>query len=207
MDILAIQEPQFNPQNRSTYNPSSSQFHLFYRGEEGARVYQYINKRLDIDSWEAEYASGDYCSLKLTLKKEQEGEGVQAEVWIYNIYNPSPRSPRLTNSLSTLPQIRSTLQKPGEHILLGDFNLYHPLQNNKGRFSYYTAADALLDITTANQLELALPEDIPTWKARGLESTIDLVFFLEGAYKAIVRYSLREDLRFRSDYIPILTEL
>ena len=52
-----------------------------------------------------------------------------------------------------------------------------------------------------------MPEDIPTWKARGLESTIDLVFLLERAYNAIVRYSLREDLRFRSDYIPILTEL
>ena len=56
-------------------------------------------------------------------------------------------------------------------------------------------------------MELALPEDILTWKARGLKSTIDLVFLSEGAYNAIVRYSLREDLRFRSDYIPILTEL
>ena len=51
-----------------------------------------------------------------------------------------------------------------------------------------------------------MPEDILTWKARGLESIIDLIFFLEGVYNAIVRYSLREDLRFRSDYIPILTE-
>ena len=56
-------------------------------------------------------------------------------------------------------------------------------------------------------MELALPEDILTWKTRGLELIIDLVFLLEGAYNAIVRYSLREDLRFRSDYIPILTEL
>ena len=47
-----------------------------------------------------------------------------------------------------------------------------------------------MDITTVNQLELALPEDIPTWKARGLKSTIDLVFFSEGAYNAIVRCSL-----------------
>ena len=99
------------------------------------------------------------------------------------------------------------MQKPGEHILLGNFNLYYPLWNNKGRFSYYTAADILLDITTVNQLELALPEDIPTWKARGLESIIDLVFLSKGAYNAIVRCSLRENLRFRSDYIPILTEL
>ena len=56
-------------------------------------------------------------------------------------------------------------------------------------------------------MELALPEDILTWKARDLESIIDLVFLLEGAYNAIVRCSLRKDLRFRSDYIPILTEL
>ena len=55
-------------------------------------------------------------------------------------------------------------------------------------------------------MELALPEDILTWKARGLKSIIDLVFLLEGTYNAIVRYSLREDLRFRLDYIPILTE-
>ena len=52
-----------------------------------------------------------------------------------------------------------------------------------------------------------MPEDILTWKARGLESTINLVFFLEEAYNAIVRYGSRNDLRFGSDYIPILTEL
>ena len=52
-----------------------------------------------------------------------------------------------------------------------------------------------------------MPEDILTWKVRGLELIIDLVFLLEGAYNAIVKYSLREDLRFRFDYIPILTEL
>ena len=56
-------------------------------------------------------------------------------------------------------------------------------------------------------MELALPEDILTWKARGLKSIINLVFLLKRAYNVIVRYSLREDLRFRSDYIPILTEL
>ena len=56
-------------------------------------------------------------------------------------------------------------------------------------------------------MELALSDDTLTWKAKGLESIIDLVFLLKGAYNAIVRYSLREDLRFKSDYIPILTEL
>ena len=52
-----------------------------------------------------------------------------------------------------------------------------------------------------------MPEDILTWKTRGLKSIIDLVFLLKGVFNAIVRYSLRKDLRFRSDYISILTEL
>ena len=52
-----------------------------------------------------------------------------------------------------------------------------------------------------------MPEDILTWKIKGLESIIGLVFLLERASNAIVRYSLRENLRFRSDYISILTEL
>ena len=56
-------------------------------------------------------------------------------------------------------------------------------------------------------MKLALLKDIPTWKARGLESIIDLVFLLKEAYNAIVKCSLRKNLRFRSDYIPILTEL
>ena len=56
-------------------------------------------------------------------------------------------------------------------------------------------------------MELALPEDILTWKTKDLKSIIDLVFLLERAYNAIVRCSLRKDLRFKSDYISILIEL
>lgn len=38
MDILAIQEPWHNTQNQSSYNPSSSPFHLIYKGRK-ARGY------------------------------------------------------------------------------------------------------------------------------------------------------------------------
>jgi len=53
VDVLAIQEPWHNPRNNSSYNPSTSPFHLVYREEEGTRVCFYINKRLNIEQWDA----------------------------------------------------------------------------------------------------------------------------------------------------------
>ncbi len=105
MDILAIQELWYNPRNQSTYDPSTSQFHLFHRGEEGTRVCLYINKRVDIDSWEADYSSSDCCSIRLSIGKTT-GEGPEAtDLWIHNIYNPSPATPRTEEGPSTLPEI------------------------------------------------------------------------------------------------------
>ncbi len=69
MDVLAIQEPWTNPRTKSTYDPSYSRFHLVHRAKEDTRVCFYINKRVDIESWEADFSSGDCCSLKVSLRK------------------------------------------------------------------------------------------------------------------------------------------
>ena len=50
IDIVAIQEPSRNSINDTTYNPSSSRFHLAYSSNLEARIYFYINKRIEIDS-------------------------------------------------------------------------------------------------------------------------------------------------------------
>ena len=68
-------------------------------------------------------------------------------------------------------------------------------------------ADTLLNRTTEQGLELILPEGVVTWRGRGLESTIDLVFALEGARNVVIRCGPREDLQFGSDYTLIGTEL
>lgn len=184
MNILAIQEPWHNTRNQSTYNLSHSSFYLIYSGEKETRVCLYINKRLDIDSWETVFSSTDCCSIRLRRRDGQQGEII--DLWVHNIYNPSPASYSSTTGLSTLPVIAEALQKPGEHILLGDFNLHHPRWNNRGRFTYHIAADILLDITTGHQLELALPEESITWRARGRESAIDLVFLSRGIYDTLI---------------------
>ena len=48
--ILAIQEPWKNPTIHTSYNPSSSAFHLVYRPKENTRVAFYINKELEVES-------------------------------------------------------------------------------------------------------------------------------------------------------------
>lgn len=48
-DILAIQEPSYNAYNGSSYNPSSSTFHLAHRTGADTRTCFYVNKKLNLD--------------------------------------------------------------------------------------------------------------------------------------------------------------
>ena len=63
IDIVAIQEPSRNSMNGTTYNPSSSRFHLAYSGDLEARTYFYINKRIETDSWGIIYRGSDLFLL------------------------------------------------------------------------------------------------------------------------------------------------
>ena len=137
---------------------------------------------MNIEKYEVKYTSGDCCSLRLEIP------GLQTPVWVHNIYNPSPITFTSTQGPSTIPQIQKALDREGEHILLGDFNLHHQNWNNLGRYSYYMMADQLLDVLKEQEMELALPEGSITWRARGLESAIDLVFLSPGAYNALISY-------------------
>jgi exonuclease III len=200
IDILAIQEPWYNDRTQTSYSIASNKFHLLHRGGAGVRTCFYVNKRMKRENWEVEYLSDDHCSLQVKC-------GLETPVWIHNVYNPSPPSTSSTDIPPAIPLLREAMACPGEHIIVGDFNLHHPYWNNKGRLTYHTAADYLLDALAKEQMELTLPKDSVTWRGRGYESTIDLVFMSPGAYNAMVRCGTREDLQVGSDHIPILTEM
>lgn len=152
----------------------------------------------------SEHSSKDCSSLRIDLSDNSEGERV---VWIHNIYNPSPQYYRDGSEQSTTPLVTRLLQRPGEHILLGDFNLHHLCRNNTGRNTCHPEADALLDVVSRYNISLALPEGAVTWRARGCESAIDLTFLTEGAKQALVRCAPREDLHCGSNHLPVYTEL
>ena len=166
----------------------------------------YINKRIDINSQDKVFSDNDYYSFKIRLKKIEDTEE-KIEVWVYNVYNPSLISYKTKDSPLIISIISEVLQRLGEYILVGDFNLYYPQQNNKGRYSYYTVADILLETTEGYAIVLALLEGLVIQKARGSKSAIDLVFYALGVYNTLKTYRTREDLYYRLDYIPIYIEL
>ena len=65
--------------------------------------------------------------MRLRIKRERNDsiEGSR-DVWIHNVYNPSPASYTSEGDQSTLPTLAAMLKREGEHIVLEDFNLYYP---------------------------------------------------------------------------------
>ena len=70
VDILIIQESWQNVHTKSSYNPKNSRFFLLYKEEAGIRTCLYINKRIDINSWEKIFPSKDVYTITLKLREE-----------------------------------------------------------------------------------------------------------------------------------------
>jgi len=70
-------------------------------------------------------------------------------VHIHNIYNPSPGSGQ-GGSLNDLRRALASLQ--GHHLVVGDFNLHHPLWSRPGYEHIHAEADELLDIAMDHEL-------------------------------------------------------
>src|SRR6266487_6599700 len=128
---------------------------------------------------------------------------------IYNVYNLPPISTQDTTRPSTLPALYKDLQEsPHEHtMVLGDFNLYHPLWGGCTMLSQHAYADKLINMVEEHDLtQLTLLGTI-TWLARGSESTIDLTYASEFIACITLKYVVQHDLDQHSDYYPITTTL
>jgi hypothetical protein len=117
-DILAIQEPWRNRYNQEGYNPRNSPFYLIETTSEKTRTAIYVNKRIPKSRISEIYKDTDLISLKMSTTKE--------DIYIHNLYiEPS------THSTKDIPPIlfnlKRLLENEGGHIILGDFNLHHPL--------------------------------------------------------------------------------
>lgn len=204
-DIIAIQEPWKNPFGATTLSSHQSGFHLLYKPEGDTRVCFYINESIDPDSWEIEYPSADFCTLKIKIHNGN----LNGQIYIHNVYNPSPTSYSSTESLSTLLEIERALSAnaDAEHVLLGNFNLHHPYWSGPSQLTQHAAADQLLDIVGTMNMELTLPPGTITWEARQSSSTIDLVFLSAGLVSKLKHCMTRPEMGQSSDHIPVSTKL
>ena len=98
----------------------------------------------------------------------------QTELIIHNIYNSCSISTSFTGSPSTLPQLAEALAAPGEHLVVGDFNLHHPYWGGPRCLTRHAMADKTIEIATATQLNLLLPAGTITREQNQQKTTIDL---------------------------------
>ena len=112
-----------------------------------------------------------------------------------------------TNTLSNLRETLATLSADREVIVLGDFNLYHPLwstthrQANQGR----AASQPLLTIIKDYQLQLLTVPGTTTHRWKDGESTINLTFAIEGVASRTIYCRIDTNRDYNSNYLPIAT--
>ena len=202
-DIIAIQEPWRNKFQAATYHPVKDRFNLVYNTKEGARVCLFINCSLR-GTWSYTHHTPDLDTLHLKILDEEH----ERTIHIHNIYNPINQA--TGESLSTLPNLRRALEanRSEEHIVLGDFNLHHPMwAGTQARRTSDKAGD-LLELIADHHLELLLPIGTKTRQERGEPSTIDLVFGTRLLSECVLSCGLAgSDLDHDSDHLPITTLL
>jgi len=106
----------------------------------------------------------DLSTLRLKLKEEDEEQSTT--IYIHNVYILSPGSYSSQNSFKSLTNAQEKLETPGEHILLKDF-IYIILRRTAQADTYHRAADGLLNIIEAEDVELLLPERIGNMGGHG----------------------------------------
>jgi ribonuclease HI/exonuclease III len=200
-DILAIQEPWRNPFMATTHHPAKDVFDLYCPGgtEDGpTRVCFFVNRRIDSSKIQFKEHTRDLCSITLMLEGEQ-------QLSIYNVYNP----PQHTAQQSVLPHVCALLDKHSEDelVLLGDFNLHHPLWGGPDVQTIEAEAVDLITMLEEYALYTTLAPGTITYRERQLHSSIDQCFVTVGLVERVIRSEVEEELDHDSDHLPISTIL
>ena len=195
-DILAIQEPWRNPFQHTTNHWLAQHFELSYFPHKKTRVCFFINKRLALSSWSVTIHSIDFSTLKLKTNDDR-------IIHIHNVYNPCQTS----GNLSRLGEIQKVLQEFSrniEHILLGDFNLHHPLWGGT-EVEAEEDAEKLIMLTEKARLKQVLPPGTITWQRHESKSTLDLVFLSPLLQESLLECRKSTLSESHSDHEPIRT--
>jgi exonuclease III len=141
------------------------------------------------------------------------------DIMIHNIYRPTGSSTFISNFSqdSNFPDFffatpdtsdvfsllhNKLLDTSADLILLGDYNLHHPLWGGE-RATTDTLAENLISFFNAHFLNLLLPPGTITWSQNRSETTIDLVFASPPLKNALESCRVRKDLHQGSDHLPI----
>jgi retrotransposon-encoded endonuclease len=196
-DIIAIQEPYLNPYIDTTYCPRSCPYLLFFPKGGRARTCLYINKKIPLSQWCAGGAP-DYSWVQI--------ETTRGLVTIHNIYSENPGSYRTRQWNTPIPEALTALQDPGQHLIVGDFNLHHPLWGGPEVRRAHTGAELIIQGAIENSLEFLLQPGTITRAKNAEQSTLDLALCTQGLSSFIAHCRITDDYS-GSDHLPIETLL
>src|SRR5262249_39841790 len=111
------------------------------------------------------------------------------------------------NRESPIYYLSQLLNPEEEHVVVGDLNLHHPAWAGVQCLERHRMADDLLQITQEAGLQLLTPPGVLTWEAKGITSTIDLVFGTRNIAQKLIRCKRDDHLESGSDHHPITTQL
>jgi hypothetical protein len=155
----------------------------------------YINKRIAPSTWSVSYTTKDIITLEIANPSQNN------RIHIINVYNEVA-----TNTLSNLREAIGKLG-PGEELLvLGDFNLHHPLwSTRRNTHRGILTAQPLLTIIEESQLQLITVPGTTTHRWNSGESTIDLTFASAALASRLIYCKVDASLDYDSDHLPIAT--
>ena len=140
VDIMAIQKLYINA-NEDTSYLSWRGFDLVQPEQANPRIYFYINKKLDLNSWRHVFHS---CDAGILYIKIAPGDDF-GEVVIYNIYNLVQGYRE--DAADILSLLKNIIITGAKQVILDDFNLYYSKQDYNNRIIKYLAAN-YFDIIT-----------------------------------------------------------
>ena len=192
-DIIAIQEPWINPYKDNTHHPAKQTHELLWpsEGETGARarVCMFVSKK--IGGWTHFAHSADVQELRLRTEI--------GEVRIMNVYNKQGK-------WDGLNLLRSLVVNKDTYLIVGDFNLHHPVWGGDDSEEDAEAEELLMLMDSAGLDCWLEPGTITRMDARS-RTTIDLVLASRRLTKRIISCEVSEETHADSDHLPIRTVL
>lgn len=184
-ELILLQEPYLD---KEAYTRANNRWRVVYpSGNEGNNRFRSIilvSTRIATSSLkQLEVDSSDVTAISIQTK--------QGEVNIFNIYNDC------NNDDSIVEMSRAAEKIDGNEKLMiwaGDFNRHHPMWDNAGNAHLFTniaieAANRLIEATERFDLDMMLPEGIPTLEASNTKNLtrVDNIFATNNIHDRFIR--------------------
>ena len=199
--ILAVQEQYCSQRTRSSL-PHQSWTIIETPSQDpnkNPRAAIYVNKRiLPAQSFQpVHYPSSDIAIVKVKMESDT------LPMLIINIYNTKGTS--LINDFTTFLQAHLRQHYYDSILIVGDFNLHHPLWNPTEYKCHDREAEDLITFMAMNGLDLILPAGTITFPR--YKTTIDLAWGNPQIEEKVLKCKVAHNHDHGSDHYPILTTL